>query len=210
MEIKFNEEGLIPAIIQDSKTGEILMLGYMNKESLEKTIREGKVYFFSRSRKKLWMKGETSKNYLYVSSIFLDCDGDTLLIIVNPCGNVCHTGKRTCFFEEIYSSSSPPFYSFLHKLFNIIGERKKNINKSSYTSYLFKNGKKLIAKKVGEEAMETIVAYLREDSREIINETADLIYHILVLLSSSDISPEAIVEELIRRHLKKENSNGIK
>ncbi len=206
MEIKFDEKGLIPAIIQDSKTGEILMLGYMNRESLEKTIKEGKVHFYSRSRKKLWMKGETSKNYLYVLSIFLDCDRDTLLILVNSYGNVCHSGKRSCFFEEIYSSSYPSVYNFLQKLFEIIEKRKKIMDKNSYTSYLFQNGKELIAKKIGEEATETIVAYLKEDSKEIINETADLIYHILVLISSSGISPEIIIGELIRRHLKKKNT----
>ncbi len=203
MEIKFDEKGLIPAIIQDYKTGEILMLGYMNRESLENTMEEGKVYFYSRSRKRLWMKGETSKNYLYVSSIFIDCDKDTLLILVNPSGNVCHTGKRSCFFEEIFSGYPPPLYNFIHKLFSIIEERKKIYDKKSYTSYLFRNGKELIARKLGEETLEVIIAYLKGDSKEIINETSDLLYHLLVLLSSSDIKPERILEELLMRHLKK-------
>lgn len=203
MEIKFDEKGLIPAIIQDYKTGEILMLGYMNRESLEKTIEEGKVYFYSRSRKKLWMKGDTSKNYLYVSAIFIDCDRDTLLILVNSNGNVCHTGRRSCFSEEIFSGCSPPLYNFIHKLFSIIEERKKRYDRKSYTSYLFQNGKELIAKKLGEEAVEVIIAYLKEDSKEIINETSDLLYHLLVLLSSFEIKLERILEELLRRHLKK-------
>jgi len=201
MEIKFDEKGLIPAIIQDSKTGEVLMLGYMNKEALEKTIEEGKVYFYSRSRKKLWMKGETSKNYLYVTKIFIDCDRDTLLILVNPEGNVCHTGNRSCFFEEISSGSNPPLYNFIYKLFSIIEDRKKSYNEKSYTSYLFQKGREVIAKKVGEEAMEVIIAYLNEDSEEIIKETSDLVYHLLILLSSSCIEPQKIFEELINRNL---------
>ncbi len=206
MEIKFDEKGLIPAIIQDSKTGEVLMLGYMNREALKKTIEEGKVYFYSRSRRKLWMKGETSKNYLFVTKIFTDCDRDTLLILVNPEGNVCHTGNRSCFFEEISSGSYPPLYNFIHKLFSIIEDRKKSYNEKSYTSYLFQKGKEVIAKKLGEEAMEVIIAYLRGDSKEIINETSDLIYHLLVLLSSSEIKLERIFEELLMRHLKKKRN----
>lgn len=203
MEIKFDEKGLIPAIIQDSKTGEVLMLGYMNEESLQKTIKERKVYFYSRSKKRIWLKGETSKNYLYVLNIFKDCDGDSLLILVNCDGNVCHTGSRSCFYEEILPISFPPLFNFIHKLFDLIEERKKANKENSYTSYLFERGKELIAKKFGEEAIETIVAYLKEDSEKLKKEVADMVYHLLVLLSSSKINPELVLEELLKRHIKK-------
>lgn len=204
MEIKFDEKGLIPAIIQDSERGEVLMLGYMNEESLQKTIKEGKVHFYSRSRKRIWMKGETSKNYLYVSSISKDCDGDSLLVLVRCDGNVCHTGNRSCFYEEIFSISSPPLFNFIHKLFDLIEERKKTREKNSYTSYLFEKGKELIAKKFGEEAVETIVAYLKEDSEKLKNEAVDMLYHFLVLLSSSHITPKMLMEELLNRFIRKE------
>lgn len=188
-----NPDNLIPAIIQDARDLQVLMLGYMNEEAYLKTVDEGKVTFYSRSKKRLWTKGETSGNYLMVESIISDCDEDTLLVKALPKGPVCHTGSETCFGEK-----DPQ--SFIYKLENIINERKTNPDKSSYTSSLFDKGINKIAQKVGEEAVELIIE-AKDDNRELfLNEAADLLYHLLVLLQAKDISLIDVEEVLKRRH----------
>jgi len=186
--------GLIPAIIQDEKTNKVLMLGYMNEESLEKTKETGKVTFFSRSRQKLWTKGERSGNYLYMKSIAEDCDNDTLLIQVDPAGPVCHTGKDTC-FDEINRNSN-----FLFYLESVIDERKKNQSEKSYTVSLFKKGINKIAQKVGEEATETIIEALNGSRELLIEETGDLLYHLLVLLRAKEVKLSEVLKVLEKRH----------
>ncbi len=189
--------GLIPAIIQDTTTNKVLMLGFMNEESYEKTRLTGLVTFFSRSRNELWTKGETSGNYLKVSSITLDCDNDTLLIKTIPTGSVCHTGAQTCFGEENKSE-----LEFLNYLTNLIESRKGTSKDESYTSKLFAAGSKRIAKKVGEEAVEVALEAENGELDRLIDESADLIYHLMVLLSSRDINLSIIVNRLKERHLR--------
>lgn len=198
MNINFDKNGgLIPAIIQDFETGKVLMLGYMNRASYAKTRQSGKVTFFSRSRKQLWTKGETSGNFLKVKDIKIDCDGDTLLLKVRPTGPVCHTGSDTCFGENNQSD-----HRFLYELEELIRDRKNNPKPDSYTCQLFAAGSDRIAQKVGEEAIETVVAALSSDQAQLKAETADLIYHLLVLLAQNQISLKDIVEILFKRHNK--------
>ncbi|MEM7371197.1 MAG: bifunctional phosphoribosyl-AMP cyclohydrolase/phosphoribosyl-ATP diphosphatase HisIE [Bacteroidota bacterium] len=187
--------GLIPAIIQDASTDKVLMLGFMNEEALEKTQQEGKVCFFSRTKGRLWTKGETSGNYLQLVSITEDCDQDTLLIKVNPVGPVCHTGADTCFQEKNESE-----LGFLLHLSRIIQERRKNPSESSYTSQLFKKGINKIAQKVGEEAVEVVIES-KDDNEELFqNECADLLYHLMILLEAKQSSLPEIVSVLKSRH----------
>jgi phosphoribosyl-AMP cyclohydrolase / phosphoribosyl-ATP pyrophosphohydrolase len=187
--------GLIPAVIVDHITNTVLMVGFMNKESLDITIATGKVTFYSRSRNKIWTKGETSGNFLNVIEIKSDCDDDTLLIKVIPDGNTCHNGDYSCFKEEQY-----PNIIFLNELYNIIQSRKKNMPEHSYTTKLFKEGEDRIIQKVGEEAVETIIAAKNKDKKAFINETSDLIYHLFVLLVEKDIPITDIAENLEKRH----------
>ena len=195
MKLDFKKNGgLIPVIIQDDKTNKVLMLGYMNEESLKRTKEIGKVTFFSRTRQKLWTKGETSGNYLFVKSISQDCDNDTLLIKVNPAGPTCHTGKDTCFSEKNDETN------FLFYLESIIKERQKNLSEKSYTASLFKKGINRIAQKVGEEATETIIEALNGTRELLIEETGDLLYHLLVLLRVKDVDLSEILEVLEKRH----------
>lgn len=195
MKLDFQKSaGLIPAIIQDEKTNKVLMLGYMNEESLTKTNETGKVTFFSRSRQELWTKGETSGNYLFVKSIAKDCDDDTLLIKVEPAGPVCHTGNDTC-FDEINDNSN-----FLFYLESVIEERQKNQSEKSYTVSLFKKGINKIAQKVGEEATETIIEALNGSRELLIEETGDLLYHLLVLLRAKDVKLSEVLKVLQKRH----------
>jgi len=189
--------GLIPAIIQDATTNKVLMLGFMNAESLEKTKLTGLVTFFSRSRNGLWTKGETSGNFLRVKEIITDCDNDTLLIKALPDGVVCHTGAQTCFGEENKSE-----LEFLNYLTNLIESRKESNQDESYTSKLFAAGSKRIAKKVGEEAVEVALEAENGELVRLIDESADLIYHLMVLLSSRDINLSTIVNRLKERHLR--------
>lgn len=185
--------GLIPAIIQDAKTNKVLMLGFMNEAALEKTQAEGKVTFFSRTKNRLWTKGETSGNFLQVIDIQSDCDDDTLLIKVNPVGEVCHTGSDTC-FQEVNQDDA-----FLYELERIILERKNNPNDESYTASLFKKGINKIAQKVGEEAVE-IVIEAKDDNRDLfLNEAADLLYHLEVLLAAKEVRLQEVVEILRKR-----------
>lgn len=196
MKADFNKGGgLLPAIIQDSMTNEVLMLGYMNQEALDKTINSGRVCFYSRSKERLWTKGESSGNFLYVENIKTDCDNDTILIKVNPAGPVCHTGTETCFGDR-----SPK--GFLHKLEQIISERVESGDKESYTLKIFKEGINKAAQKVGEEAVELIIE-AKDDNRELfLNEAADLLYHLLILLKLKNVKFEDIEELLSERHRK--------
>lgn len=189
-------QGLVPAIIQDEHTGKVLMLGYMNKDAVEQTLRQGKVTFYSRSRQQLWTKGETSGHYLELVSILFDCDQDCLLVKARPTGPTCHTGKDTCFNE-----SNRPDH-FLYHLQSLIQERKENPSDASYTSSLFQKGLNKITQKVGEEAIELIIEAKDDDKMLFLGEAADLIYHYLVLLVEKGYELEDVVEVLRQRHTK--------
>ena len=198
-ELKFDSNGLIPAIVQDVYTKKVLMLAYMNKESLEITIKEGKTCFWSRSRKCLWRKGETSGNTQQVVSIRTDCDRDTLLIEVIKAGPACHTGSETCFFEDIVVPEEEPFsYEGLYQM--LVG-RKVEKKEGSYTTYLFEKGIDKILKKVGEECTEVIIGAKGGDKAETIYEVADLLYHVTVMMIEMGISVEDVTKELAKRHI---------
>lgn len=190
-----SSSGTIPAIVQDSVTRVVLMLGYMNIEALNETIDSGLVTFFSRSKNRLWVKGETSKNYLHVIDIKLDCDADTLLIKARPDGVVCHTGAETCFNEENVS------LDFLRNLEKIIEGRKKSPVSGSYTSTLFKNGINAMAQKVGEEAVELVIEAKDNNARLFLNEAADLLFHYLVLLQAKNKTLDDVIEVLEDRNI---------
>lgn len=187
--------GLIPAVIQDHTTGKVLMLGYMNAEALAQTRETGKVTFFSRSKKRLWTKGETSGNFLHVRSIREDCDGDTLLIQVDPVGPVCHTGSDTC-FNEVNANSM----AFLNHLRDTIEDRKNNPSDASYTASLFKKGINKVAQKVGEEAVEVVIEAKDDNEELFLNESADLLFHFMVLLAHKGYSLDDVVRVLEGRH----------
>jgi phosphoribosyl-ATP pyrophosphohydrolase/phosphoribosyl-AMP cyclohydrolase len=192
-----SENGLIPVIIQDNLTNVVLMLGYMNAEAFEKTKKENRVTFFSRSKNRLWTKGEESNNYLDVNSILIDCDQDTILIKATPHGPTCHTGDDTCFKEKNNSEN------FLFELETIIRERKNNPSDTSYTSSLFKKGINKIAQKVGEEAVEVVIE-AKDDNRSLfLNEASDLLYHYLILLQAKDASLNDIITVLKERDKRK-------
>lgn len=186
-------DGLVPVIIQDAISNKVLMLGFMNEEALNKTNTEGKVTFFSRSKQRLWTKGETSNNFLLIKEIISDCDNDTLLIKVSPTGPVCHTGADTCFNENNSSFS-------LEKLEFVIAERKNNPTPSSYTSSLFAKGINKIAQKVGEEAVELVIESKDDNKEKFLGEAADLLYHYLVLLQAKNYKLEDVVNILAQRH----------
>lgn len=197
MEIDFKKMGgLVPAIIQDAKTKNVLMLGFMNEEAYNKTIETKKVTFWSRSRKCLWTKGETSGNFLNLVSIKNDCDNDTLLVRVNPVGPVCHKGTDTCWAEDnVYNP-----IEFLSELQEFINKRKQEMPEGSYTTALFKKGTKRIAQKVGEEALETAIAAVAEDDKDVVYEASDLVYHLIVLLADKGLSINDVAMELLKRH----------
>jgi phosphoribosyl-ATP pyrophosphohydrolase/phosphoribosyl-AMP cyclohydrolase len=198
--IKFDDRGLVPVIVQDVKTNAVLMLAYMSKESIAQTLETGKMVYYSRSRQKLWLKGETSGNYQTLRELKLDCDGDTLLALVSQQGVACHTGSYTCFFEKLHGGGKySGGYGIIDELFTIIEDRKANPKEGSYTSYLFEKGIDKILKKVGEEASEVIIAAKNSSPEEIRYETADLIYHLLVMLSNEGLSPSEIIAELEKR-----------
>ncbi len=198
-DLKFDANGLIPAIVQDHYTKKVLMLAYMNAESLDITIKEGKTCFYSRSRQELWRKGATSGNYQNVVSIRTDCDKDTLLIDVIKEGPACHTGSETCFFNEIVESSDEAFsYEGLYEM--LLG-RKINKKEGSYTTYLFEKGIDKILKKVGEECTEVIIGAKGGDKAETVYEIADLLYHITVLMIEMGISLDEVTAELAKRHI---------
>ncbi|MBR4034132.1 MAG: bifunctional phosphoribosyl-AMP cyclohydrolase/phosphoribosyl-ATP diphosphatase HisIE [Clostridia bacterium] len=199
--LKYNQDGLIPAIITDVADGAVLMLGYMNAESLGITLEQKKVCFFSRSRQKLWLKGETSGNFLNVVSIKTDCDADTLLITAKPDGPTCHTGARSCFFEDIYEDENAESAFCLDDLMKLIEGRKTNPKEGSYTTYLFEKGIDKILKKVGEECTEVIIAGKGGDRAEAIFEIADLTYHVMVMMTEMGISIDEVRAELASRHV---------
>lgn len=198
MNVDFNKgNGLAPVIVQHFKSNTILMLGYMNEEALEKTKELGKATFFSRSKNRLWTKGETSDNYLIVKDILIDCDQDTILIKADPQGPTCHTGSDTCFNEELSSN-----VDFLYQLEEVIFDRKNNPTEKSYTTSLFQKGINKIAQKVGEEATEVVIDAMDNNRERLKEETADLLYHLLVLLAEKDIALNEISEVLRKRHAK--------
>lgn len=197
-ELKYNEQGLIPAIVTDARTGKVLMLAYMNSESIRITIEEERTCFFSRSRNELWRKGETSGNIQHVVSIATDCDKDTLLINVIPGGPACHTGRESCFFNIITENTAP--FS-VQGLMDLISGRKTDKKEGSYTTYLFEKGRDKILKKIGEEATEVIIAGKADDKAETIYELADLMYHALVLMADMGISVDDVIKELSSRHV---------
>ena len=200
MELKFDEKGLIPAIVQDHYTKEVLTLAYMNKESLAITIDEGMTCFWSRSRQELWRKGETSCNRQHVVSITADCDGDALVVEVVKDGPACHTGAESCFFNGIYLSEELKAFSY-EGLYELIKGRKTAPKEGSYTTYLFEKGMDKILKKVGEECTEVIIGAAKADKDETVYEIADLTYHVMVLMVQMGITVEDITRELEKRHV---------
>jgi len=191
--IRFDENGLIPAIVQDYYSKQVLTLAYMNRESLEITMREGKTCFYSRSRRELWRKGETSGNFQQVVSITTDCDQDALVIEVIKDGPACHTGEESCFFQPVYQSEEVGAFSY-EDLYRMLEDRKKNPREGSYTTYLFEKGKDKILKKIGEESTEVIIGAAKNDRSETLYEIADLAYHVMVLMKE-------LARELADRHV---------
>lgn len=199
-ELKFDEKGLIPAIVVDAKTKKVLTLAYMNRESLEISLEKELTCFWSRSRNELWLKGETSGNYQHIVSITADCDNDALVVSVEPDGPACHTGSYSCFTKPVFQSEERSEFSY-DGLMELIRGRKTNPQDGSYTTYLFNKGLDKILKKVGEESTEVIIAAKAEDKKETVYEIADLAYHIMVLMVETGISLDDIRDELASRHV---------
>ncbi len=199
-DLKYDDKGLIPVIIQDFYTKQVLTLAYMNQESLSITLKEGKTCFFSRSRNKLWRKGETSGNYQHVVSIRSDCDNDSLLIEVIKDGPACHLGNESCFSNMIIEDKNRADFSY-EKLYYLLEQRNINRPENSYTTYLFEKGKEKILKKVGEETSEVIIAAMKDSKEETVYEIADLCYHTLVLMVSLGISLSDVSNELAKRQI---------
>lgn len=199
-ELKFDEKGLIPAVVVDSISKKVLTVAYMNRESLKISIEKGLTCFFSRSRQKLWLKGETSGNFQHIVSITADCDNDALTVVVEKDGPACHTGSDSCFTHELYKSDELEEFSF-DKLYDLLKGRKETLPEGSYTTYLFQKGLDKILKKVGEESTEVIIAGKAEDKKETIYEIADLAYHVMVLMVELGISTADIHKELASRHV---------
>lgn len=205
IELKFDEQGLIPAILQDYHTRQILMLGYMNQEAVDRTLETGKATFYSRSRQKLWMKGETSGNYQHVVAIDYDCDADALLVQVIPDGPACHTGHTSCFYRNLMTDEGQADGNsdIIRALDAQIKNRRENPVEGSYTNYLFREGVDKICKKIGEESTETVIAAKNNSKEELIYEASDLIYHLTVLLNNQGVEWDDLFKELTRRHLNK-------
>lgn len=205
-QIKFDEKGLIPAIIQDCYSGKVLMLAYMNKQSLEKTLETGMTWFYSRSRNELWNKGATSGHFQYVKRMIYDCDGDAILIEVEQVGAACHTGEMSCFHHEIFSEDTFSAYNreIVNELYEFLKGRKENPVEGSYTNYLFDKGLDKILKKIGEESTEVIIASKNPERAELIAELSDLIYHSLVLMIEKDVEIDDLKKELVKRMEKKQ------
>ena len=199
-DLKFDEKGLIPAIVVDAATRQVLTLAYMNRESLDISMEKELTCFWSRSRQELWLKGETSGNYQHIVSITADCDGDALLVMVEPDGPACHTGEASCFHNPIFQSKTRQEFSYAG-LMQLLEGRKQNKPEGSYTTYLFEKGLDKILKKVGEECTEVIIAAKAEDRAETIYEIADLAYHVMVLMTQQGIGLEEIRRELASRHV---------
>ena len=187
-------DGLLPVVVQHAVSGEVLMLGYMNQDALAKTLHSGKVTFFSRTKQRLWTKGETSGHFLNVVSITPDCDNDTLLVLANPIGPTCHKGTSSCFGDASHQ------WLFLYQLEQLLAERKTADPESSYTAKLYASGTKRIAQKVGEEGVETALAETVHDREELTNEASDLMYHLLVLLQDQELDLTVVIENLRKRH----------
>lgn len=187
-------DGMMPAIVQHAVSGEVLMHGYMNQEALAKTLEIGKVTFWSRTKQRLWTKGESSEHFLNVVSITPDCDNDTLLVLVNPVGPTCHRGTTSCFSPAVTD------WTFLYQLEQVLAERKHADPKSSYTASLYASGTKRIAQKVGEEGVEVALAATVNDRHELTNEASDLVYHLLVLLQDQELNLSTVIENLRQRH----------
>ncbi len=200
-QFKLNSDGLVPVIVQDYKTSEVLMLAYLNKQAFEDTLRTGKMHYYSRSRKSQWLKGETSGHFQYVKSLYLDCDNDTVLAKVHQIGAACHTGSRSCFFQTLaekeYRETNP--LKVFEDVFSVILDRKENPKEGSYTNYLFDKGIDKILKKVGEEATEIVIAAKNPDPEEIKYEISDFLYHVMVLMAEKGVTWEEITEELANR-----------
>lgn len=211
--VNFDSRGLAPAIVQDAITGRVLMLGWMNAESLQKTRDTGEVWFFSRSRNELWHKGATSGNVLKVREVRTDCDEDAILVRVEPAGPTCHTGRESCFFNDVDGNELPtqaevpaaagPPAGFLDELENIVAARRASTPDESYTARLFAKGKHKIAQKVGEEGLETAMAGVAQDDERLIDESADLLFHLLVLLNERHIPLRTVLAQLNERHREK-------
>ncbi len=199
-ELKFDEKGLIPAIVVDAISKRVLTLAYMNKESLKITMEKGLTCFWSRSRQELWLKGETSGNYQHVVSITADCDNDALVVMVEPDGPACHKGTFSCFENPVFESADRKEFSY-QMLYDLLVGRKEEKKEGSYTTYLFEKGLDKILKKVGEESTEVIIAGKAEDKKETIYEIADLAYHVMVLMVQMGISLEDVQKELASRHV---------
>lgn len=199
-ELKFDAHGLIPAVVQDFRTRQVLTLAYMNRESLEITLRERRTCFYSRSRQTLWRKGETSGNVQHVVRISADCDGDALVVEVLPDGPACHTGADTCFFRLLYGDAAEAPFS-LDGLYRLLLSRKAERPAGSYTTYLFDKGREKILKKVGEECTEVVIGAMKGSREETVFEVSDLAYHVLVLMAEMGITPEDIRAELASRHV---------
>ena len=199
-QLKFDEKGLIPAVIVEAGTHELLMVAYMNRESLKISMETGKTCFWSRSRQELWTKGETSGNYQHIVSITADCDLDTLKVVVEKDGPACHTGAETCFFNPVYQSEEKSDFT-PDALMELIRGRKTNPQEGSYPTYLFQKGLDKILKKIGEESTEVIIAAKDNDPKETIYEISDLVYHVMVMMIEQGISLEDIRKELASRHV---------
>lgn len=200
MELKFDKQGLIPVIVQDAHTNQVLTLAYMNQESLEMTLKDRLMTFYSRSRQELWRKGETSGNYQHLVSLTADCDQDALVAKVTKDGPACHTGAESCFTEKLFGESEQE-KTQLTDLYQLIKERKTAPKEGSYTSYLFEKGLEKILKKIGEESTEVVIGAMKSDRQETVFEAADLTYHMLVLLVEMGISVEEVQQELAKRHV---------
>ena len=199
-DLKFDEKGLIPAVVQDFYSKKVLTVAYMNRESLDITLREKRTCFWSRSRAELWRKGETSGNVQHVVSVTADCDGDALVVQVVKDGPACHTGADSCFFNELFTDPEYPELA-LDALYALLQERNRLRPEKSYTTYLFEKGKEKILKKVGEECTEVIIGAMKDSRAETVYEISDLCYHVLVLMVAMDITPEEIRRELASRHV---------
>jgi phosphoribosyl-ATP pyrophosphohydrolase/phosphoribosyl-AMP cyclohydrolase len=204
VKLKFDEKGLLPAIAQHYLSGKVLMLAYMNAEAFEKTLETKKAVFFSRSRQTLWVKGETSGNFLEVRDILLDCDSDAVLLLVEPKGPACHTGAETCFYTALEGAAfeqkdKAAKLSVLKDVYDVIAGRKANPKEGSYTNYLFEKGIDKILKKVGEEAAEVIIASKNPDAGELVYEASDLLYHLMVTLVERGLGWEELCDELAKR-----------
>ncbi|MCI0423792.1 MAG: bifunctional phosphoribosyl-AMP cyclohydrolase/phosphoribosyl-ATP diphosphatase HisIE [Acidobacteria bacterium] len=211
-QLKFDDQGLIPAIVQDAATGRVLTLAYMNREALQLSLKERQTCFWSRSRQKIWHKGETSGNTQTIHGVQADCDGDALLVYVEPQGPACHTGQESCFFNDVLAEEPPgfsaaladgKFLSTIERLVQVIKSRKAEMPEGSYTTYLFSKGLDKILKKIGEESAETIIAAKNQSKPELTLESADLLYHLLVLFVNEGLEIEDVLLELEKRALKK-------